>query len=395
MRAQSGRVNGSNHKTIVTMGALGRAVTVAAVLVSALVMAAPRAQAAAKSATGGESGLVEKAPPAKAIDYNKLTQEAVALLTQYVKINTTNPPGNELPAAKMIREKFLDDGIPATVWEPQPGRGAVAARLHGVGHHNKAIVLLSHMDVVPANPKEWQVPPFSGLVKDGELWGRGAIDDKGPGVIELMAMLAIKRAGILLDRDVLFLATGDEEEGGRIGAGWMVEHEADVFADAGYLINEGGGIQTRRNGRRFYAVSVTEKTPLWLRLTASGNEGHAAVPPEETAVTHLVRALDRLIAYRSPIRIVDPVRDYFKAMAELDGGPPEFLNLRSALRDPDYARRFTSVPRQNAVVRDTITPTVLSGSEKTNVIPASASAEIDCRIIPEKIRRLSSAICAR
>jgi acetylornithine deacetylase/succinyl-diaminopimelate desuccinylase-like protein len=362
------------------MAGFGRAAT--AVLMSALAIAAPRARAAANNATADDSRLVEKAPPGKAIDYNKLTQEAVTLLTQYVKINTTNPPGNELPAAKMIREKFLDDGIPATVWEPQPGRGAVAARLHGVGHHNKAIVLLSHMDVVPANPKEWQVPPFSGMIKDGELWGRGAIDDKGPGVIELMAMLAIKRAGILLDRDVLFLATGDEEEGGRVGAGWMVEHETDVFADAGYVINEGGRIQTLRNGRKYYAVSVTEKTPLWLRLTASGSEGHAAVPPEETAVTHLVRALDRLIAYRSPIRLIDPVRDYFKALAELDGGPPEFLNLRNALRDPDYARSFTAVPRQNALVRDTITPTVLSGSEKTNVIPASASAEIDCRILP-------------
>jgi acetylornithine deacetylase/succinyl-diaminopimelate desuccinylase-like protein len=230
------------------MAGFGRAAT--AVLMSALAIAAPRARAAANNATADDSRLVEKAPPGKAIDYNKLTQEAVTLLTQYVKINTTNPPGNELPAAKMIREKFLDDGIPATVWEPQPGRGAVAARLHGVGHHNKAIVLLSHMDVVPANPKEWQVPPFSGMIKDGELWGRGAIDDKGPGVIELMAMLAIKRAGILLDRDVLFLATGDEEEGGRVGAGWMVEHETDVFADAGYVINEGGRIQTLRNGRK-------------------------------------------------------------------------------------------------------------------------------------------------
>ena len=343
-------------------------------------IAAPLARA--QTATGKEPRIAQKAPPLKPIDYDKLTQEAVTLLSQYIKINTTNPPGNELPAAKMIREKFLDDGIPATIWEPQPGRGVVAARLHGVGRHNKAIVLLSHMDVVPANPKEWQVPPFSGVVKDGELWGRGAIDDKGPGVIELMAMLAIKRAGILLDRDVLFLATGDEEEGGRIGAGWMVEHEADVFADAGYLINEGGGILSRPNGHRYYGVSVTEKTPLWLRLTASGPEGHAAVPPEETAVTHLVRALGRLIAYRAPIRIVDPVRDYYRAMAEIDGGPPQLLNLRSALRDPAWAKGFLAVPRQNALVRDTITPTMLSGSDKTNIIPASASAELDCRLLP-------------
>jgi acetylornithine deacetylase/succinyl-diaminopimelate desuccinylase-like protein len=330
----------------------------------------------------GRPGLVTKAPASRAIDYDKLTQESTDLLSQYIRINTTDPPGNELPAARMLREKFLRDGIPATVWQPLPGRGVMAARLRGTGRHTKAIVLLSHLDVVPANPKEWLVPPFSGQVKDGEVWGRGALDDKGPGVIELMAMLAIKRAGILLDRDVLFLATCDEEQGGRNGAGWVVTHEADIFSDAGYLLNEGGGIIARPNGRRFFGVSVTEKTPLWLRLTAQGSAGHAAVPPDQTAVTKLVNALERIDAYRAPIRLIDPVRDYFKAMAEMDGGPPQFLNLRGALRDPAFTRDFVAVPRQNAAIRDTCTPTVLSGSPETNVIPAMATAEIDCRLLP-------------
>ena len=149
------------------------------------------------------------------------------------------------------------------------------------------------MDVVPANPKEWEVPPFSGTVKDGKIWGRGAIDDKGPGVIELMAMLAIKRAGILLNRDVLFIATGDEEEGGKNGAGWFVDHDASVFSDAGYLLNEGGGIRPLSdNKRNVYVVSVTEKTPLWLRAhrqrpgrarvrSARRNRGHATGPRAE------------------------------------------------------------------------------------------------------------------
>jgi len=329
-----------------------------------------------------EPGLIEKAPPPKPINYDKLTQEAVALLQHYVRINTTNPPGSELDAAKLLKEKFLADGIPATVWEPAPGRGIVAARLRGIGRHNKALVLLSHMDVVPANPKEWQVPPFSAQIRDGEIWGRGTLDDKGPGVIELMAMLALKRAGVLLDRDVIFLATGDEEEGGKIGAAWMVEHEAGIFGDAHYLLNEGGGIMSRPNGRKYYAVSLSEKTPLWLRLTATGEAGHAAVPPAKTAVTRLVAALDRLAAYGAPIRVVNPVRDYFRAIAQLDGGPPEFANLATALRDDDFANKFVAVPRQNALVRDTFTPTVLTGSQKTNIIPASASAEIDSRLLP-------------
>jgi acetylornithine deacetylase/succinyl-diaminopimelate desuccinylase-like protein len=328
-------------------------------------------------------GLTEAAPPPKPIAYDKLTSEAVDLLSQELRINTTNPPGNELPLAKLLKEKFLSDGIPATVWEPRPGRGIVAARLLGSGRHNQALVLLSHLDVVSANPKEWQAPPFAGQVKDGAIWGRGAIDDKGPGAIELMAMLAIKRAGLLLDRDVIFIATGDEEEGGRDGAGWMVDHEADVFADAGYLLNEGGGIMALSNGRRYYGVSLTEKTPLWLRLTAQGVEGHAAAPPAETAITHLVAALDRLIAYRPQIRIIDPVRDYFEAIGELEDGPPQLRNLPHALRDdPDFARKFVAVPRNNALVRDTFTPTVLSGSPRTDIIPASAAAEIDGCLLP-------------
>src|SRR5882672_3731359 len=129
----------------------------------------------------------------KPLDFDALTKEATDLLVKYIQINTTNPPGNELPAARLLKEKFLADGISAEVLESQPGRGIVAARLKGTGRKKKALLLLSHMDVVPADPQEWQVPPFSGEIRDGEIWGRGALDDKGPGVIELVAMLAIKR----------------------------------------------------------------------------------------------------------------------------------------------------------------------------------------------------------
>ena len=353
--------------------------------------AASRIAAAAALLTlvlgAGAGGAVDgdafsKPPAPKPFNWDKLTQEATALLSQYIRIDTTNPPGNELGAARMLRERFLADGIPATVWEPAPGRGVVAARLRGIGKHTKAIVLLSHMDVVPANPRQWQVPPFSGEVKDGDIWGRGAIDDKGPGVIELMAMLAIKRAGILLKRDVIFIATGDEEEGGRNGAGWFVEHEKQVFGDAGYLLNEGGGIEQTPGHHRFFAVSIAEKTPMWIRLTAQGPAGHAAVPPDETAVTHLAAALSRLIAYRSPIHVIDVVRDYFHAAAKLDGGPSEFKNLAAALRKPGYRREFLATPRFNAMVTDTVTPTVLGASQKTNVIAPTAYAEVDCRLLP-------------
>ncbi len=326
--------------------------------------------------------LVRKAPPPKEIDWDKVTQEATNLLAKYIQINTSNPPGDELPAAKMLKDVFLENGIPATTWEPQPGRGIVAARLRGIGTHSKALILLSHMDVVPAVAKEWKVPPFSGLVKDGKVWGRGAIDDKGMGVMELMAMLAIKRAGILLNRDVLFVATGDEEAGGQNGAGWFVDHEHNVYADAGFLLNEGGGIRDLDNGKRFYAVSVTEKTPLWLRLTAQGPAGHPSTPPPDTAVTKLVRALDKVIAYQTPIRILGPVQDVYRTQAELEHGPKEYYNLDTSLKDPEFLKKFIEVPFQNAQIRDTITPTVLSGSPKTNMLTATAYAELDCRLLP-------------
>lgn len=323
-----------------------------------------------------------RAADPKPIDWNKLTAEATDLLSKYIQINTTNPPGNEIAAAKLLKDKFLADGIPAAVLQSQPGRAIVAARMHGVGKHNKSLILLSHMDVVPADPKDWQVPPFSGQVKGGEIWGRGALDDKGPGVVELMAMLAIKRSGVLLNRDVLFLATADEEEGGRLGAGWLVEHQPDVLSDAGYLLNEGGEIRVEPNEHKFYAVSVTEKTPLWIRLTATGAGGHASTPPEHTAVTRLIRALDRLNDYRPPIKVVSAVRNYFRIQAELKLKPPPYHDLLAALRDPAFKRKFLAVPAQSAMVRNTITPTVLSASQKTNVIPFSAYAEVDCRLLP-------------
>ena len=322
----------------------------AASLLASLALCRP-ALAASPAATPNvlpaESIGATQAPPPQPINWDRVTQEATDLLSKYIQLDTTNPPGNERDAARMLKEKFLTDGIPATTWEPQKGRGIVAARLRGIGKHTKSIILLSHMDVVPANPKEWEVPPFSGLVKNGEIWGRGAIDDKGPGVVELMAMLAIKRAGILLNRDVLFVATGDEEEGGRNGAGWFVDHESSVFADAGFLLNEGGGIRALAdNKRKVYVVSVTEKTPLWLRLTASGPAGHASDPPAETAVTRLVRALDKLNQYKTPIHVIGPVQDYYHTMATIDHGPKEQLDLVRRAEGPRLSEQvsFRSQP---------------------------------------------------
>jgi acetylornithine deacetylase/succinyl-diaminopimelate desuccinylase-like protein len=181
---------------------------------------------------------------------------------------------------------------------------------------------------------------------------------------------------------VIFVATGDEEEGGKLGAGWFVDHAPDLFSDAGFVLNEGGAIVPRPDGRKIYMVSVTEKTPMWLKLTATGPAGHASDPPAETAVTRLVRALQKLDEYRTPVRIIGPVENYYHAIAEIDHGPKQYLNLGASLKDPAYLKQFTADPSQNARIRDTIAPTVLSASHKTNVISETAYAEVDCRLLP-------------
>jgi acetylornithine deacetylase/succinyl-diaminopimelate desuccinylase-like protein len=320
----------------------------------------------------------EKSSPDKALE------EAVSLLSRYIQIDTTNPPGNEIKAAQFFKEIFDREGIEARIIESAPGRGNIYARLRGSGA-KKAVMLLNHMDVVPADAKLWKEAPFSGAVKDGYIWGRGALDMKGPAITELMTVLALKRNKVALQGDVIFLGTADEEAGSALGAGFLLEKHPDLFKDVGIVLNEGGGIRLGTDGKvQSYSVSVAEKAPLWLRLTATGTPGHGATPGSNAAVDKLVLALGRLMAYQAPIKVVPEVQKFF---ADTAGGEPEIRrkqhqDLRTALKDPAFAAEFTKNPRNNASVRNTIAVTGLKGSDKVNVIPAQASAEIDVRLLP-------------
>ena len=227
------------------------------------------------------------------------------------------------------------------------------------------------------------MPPFSGQVKDGDIWGRGAIDDKGPGVIEMMAMLAIKRAGILLNRDVIFIATGDEEEGGRNGAGWIVDHEKEVFADAGYLLNEGGGIDADRRPSSLLRRFGGREDPDVAPADRPGAERARRGAPDGTAVTHLTAALGRLVAYRPPIRMIDTVRDYFHAIGKLDKRAariPEPGDLAAQVRPirkefPCHSALQCAGARHRHADRARRQP-------EDQHDPATASAEVDCRLLP-------------
>jgi acetylornithine deacetylase/succinyl-diaminopimelate desuccinylase-like protein len=318
------------------------------------------------------------------LDWTALEDEAVGLLSRYIQIDTSNPPGDEMKTAQFLKAILERDGIEARVIESAPGRANIYARLKGNGA-KKAIVLMHHMDVVPAEAKQWKEPPFSGAIKDGVIWGRGAIDNKGGGIMGLMTLLALKRQNVELKGDVIFLGTADEEAGGVLGAGYLLDKHPELFKDVSVVFNEGGGIRLGEDGRaRLYSVGVAEKVPLWLKLTAAGSPGHAASPGDNQAVLKLIAALARIASYQSPIKVVPEVQKFY---AESAASAPasrreQYLDLRKALQDPIFAAEFLKDRSNNARVRNTISITGIKGSDKINVIPAEASAEIDVRLLP-------------
>ena len=242
------------------------------------------------------------------------------------------------------------------------------------------------MDVVLASPEYWTVDPFSGVIKDGYVWGRGALDMKGEAVAQLMTMLILRRAHVPLKRDIIFLATADEEIGAGVGAGWFVEHQRDLLRDAEFLLNEGG--LTRSDGRggvQFFGVGTTEKSPYWLDVTARGTAGHGSRPTPDNPVNRLVRALSKIADWQTPLLVTPTVERSFRDLAtiERDTTVRRWLaDVRTALRDSLAVRTLTSDLTYNALLRNTISITGLKGSDKTNVIPPSATAALDVRLLP-------------
>jgi len=314
------------------------------------------------------------------IDWNGLGNDAVTVLSQYLQGDTSNPPGNEMEAARFLKALFDKEGIENQVFESEPGRASIYARLKGDGS-KKAVVLLNHLDVVPVDRRYWTVEPFGGAIKDGYIWGRGAIDMKSMGVVEAMAMLALKRQSIPLKGDVIFLGVADEEEGGIKGAGYVVKDHFDLLKDAGLVINEFGTIWELDDGKvLFYGIGAAEKSPLWLKLTARGIPGHGSTPRPDSAANKLVRALDRIVNYQTPFKITPDVQQFYAATAGRSN--QRFKDLRSSLQDPGFAAEFTRNLLNNAAVRNTISVTVIDASNKTNVISPEASAKLDVRLLP-------------
>jgi acetylornithine deacetylase/succinyl-diaminopimelate desuccinylase-like protein len=318
-------------------------------------------------------------------DWQALGDEAAAKLSRYIRINTTNPPGNEIVAARWLAAALQRDGIEARIFEPAPGKANLYARLAGDGSA-RPLILLNHMDVVLASPEYWTVDPFSGVIKDGYVWGRGALDMKGEAVAQLMTMLILKRAHVPLKRDVIFLATADEEIGAGVGAGWFAEHQRDLLRDAEFLLNEGGLTRSDGGGGvQFFGVGTTEKSPYWLDVTARGTAGHGSRPTPDNPVNRLVRALNRIADWQTPLLVTPTVERSFRDLAtiERDTTVRRWLaDIKKALRDSLAVRTLTSDLTYNALLRNTISITGLKGSDKTNVIPPIATAALDVRLLP-------------
>ncbi len=317
---------------------------------------------------------------APTIDWDEVTEEATDILSRYLTIDTTNPPGNEAPAAHFLAELLRAEGIDDITFydasdERSQGRVSMRACLPGDGSA-KPLVLLNHTDVVPVERDGWQEDPFAGLVKDGVIWGRGAMDMKGMGVMELIALFLMRRHGMPHRRDIVFFAVADEEAGSEYGVEFLDRNHPEAL-DAEYVINEGGWGSTEVLGvrRPAFNCAVSEKGPCWLKLTTEGRPGHGSVPFGHNALDRLVRALHRIQEWQRPRTIVPELAEYFAQAREagfLDEEPSEEAIARLGDRNP-LIRALTS---------NTISLTTAHSGVKHNVIPATAEATLDCRLVP-------------
>src|SRR5882757_7291481 len=295
-------------------------------------------QASAWAVPAEESSVAMASSRIPADRLQQYSDLAVAWMQEYLRIDTTNPPGREMQAVSFYKKILDQEGIENRAFEYAPGRGDLWARLsHTTAEAKRPLILLNHMDVVTSDATHWKVPPFSGEIKDGYIWGRGAQDMKDEGLAQLVVMVMLKREKIALDRDVIFLAVSDEEADGT-GSDWFIAHQRGLLENAEVLINEGGENLLENGKVKYVGVDVGEKTTFWLHVVAHGRPGHASRPIPDSAPNRLVRALDRILAYRTPLRVLPVVEEFLRGMAPYE--PPEkareYLHIRKAIDDKKF-----------------------------------------------------------
>ena len=337
-------------------------------------------------------------------DWASVDAETVSRLQTIIRFDTRNPPGNELPLALYLESVLKSEGIQTALYEPEANRAQLVGRIRGTGAA-RPVMLLAHMDVVGVERASWTHDPFEGELADGYLYGRGAIDDKGMLAANLMVMLLISRmlvqSGKKLARDVVFVATADEEAGGEWGMGWLIDHHPEVL-DAEYALNEGGRTRIIEGGRTYLAVQSAEKISHVVTITAHGSAGHAAIPLADNAVFRLGRALDQLSRYSEPAMLTETTRQFFARLSEIWPNPVEKKAMTDLVASrgenkEDGASILSRIPVFNAVLRNGISPTVLQGGKQFNVIPDSAGAVLNVRTLPgqsvdEVVERMRAAV---
>jgi len=321
-----------------------------------------------------------------AIDWAAAGEEALRNLITLLRIDTTNPPGNELEAVRRVAGILEAEGLEPVVLESAPGRGNLVCRLRGAGRKG-ALILDAHLDVVPVEGQRWTRPPFSGKVTDGFVWGRGALDMKHMAAMSLEAMLLAKRHRARLEGDLVLVLTADEEAGGEKGIRWLARERPDLL-EADYALGEVGGMTLHVKDTRLYPVMVAEKGILWLRLRVRGDGGHGSIPSPGAAPERAAALVRKLARTRFPVESNDAVGCFFAALGEAMGMPARIMFkliqvpgighriLRTMVRDPERAAGLA------ALLSNTVNPTVIRGGASVNMVPSEVEIKLDCRLLP-------------
>lgn len=338
------------------------------------------------------------------IDRAALGKETTRMLSELIQIDTANPPGNECKATEYLQKRLAAEGISSEVFEREPGRSNLIARLRG-RRPGKTLLLMSHVDVVPVpDPKKWKYPPFSGAIAEGYVWGRGALDMKSITAIHYAVFTLFKRMNIDFAGELIFAATADEEKGSNYGAEWLAKtHPEQLRAD--WCLTEGGGLPLQIGSKTFYTIESVEKGLWWFKVRVKGTSGHGSLPHPDNALAKAAYIIDRISNYRFPKKIAPAVREFILKAGETLG--PEIKKLALVLVDESQEIDLSMLPKDspisatllNALVRTTISPTMIHAGVKENVIPDSCEFVLDCRLAPgytqQKVRETLLALADR
>ena len=319
------------------------------------------------------------------VDWEAVAGESLSHFTALLRTDTSNPPGNETAAAMYLRDALAADDIEGRFYALEPGRDNLVARVRGNGSKSP-ILIMGHTDVVGVQRENWSVEPFDAVRRDGYIYGRGSLDDKDNVTAGLMLLLLLERLGVELDRDVIFLAEAGEEGTPEVGVTFMVNEHWDEIA-AEFCLAEGGGAVARDDEVRYVSIATTEKFPMRVRLVAHGTAGHGSVPRVDNAISALATAVAKLSAWQPPMRLNDTTRAYFERLATISSD--ESARRYRGLSDPAEQARIqqylaVNEPQHYSLLRTGVSPTILSGGFRRNVIPAEAEATLDIRALPDE-----------